>query len=112
MVHVMFMSYTGRTLVMRHAIDLTQLIQQAEESLQAIHQLGVLHSDPIAGNVAWSEYGQVMFIDFERAVVQKRRTPLGPVSPNKKRTREIWDKRLNLASDCFEGEIQRMRCEL
>lgn len=114
-VHMMFMSYTGRTLVKQNEIDSTQLIQQAEESLQAIHELGVLHSDPIAGNVTWSrESGQVMFIDFERAMVQNRRISFGPVSPNKRRKREtsIWDKRSNTGASCLERERQRMRREL
>lgn len=37
-VHMMFMSYAGQTLVKQNEIDSTQLIQQAEKSLEAISQ--------------------------------------------------------------------------
>jgi hypothetical protein len=115
MVHFMFMSFVGRTLAKRHDIDQNHLIQQAGESLHIIHQLGVLHSDPIPGNMAWNEeYGRVMFIDFERAKIQHNRMPLRIVSPNKKRKRKanIWDESPKKCLSHFEQEIRRMRCGL
>lgn len=108
MVHFMFMSHAGRTLAKRHEIDPSQLIQQAEKSLQAIHQLGVLHIDPIPGNMTWNEErGQVMFIDFERAEIQNRR-------PNQKRKREIGIRGESAKERCsdFERETRRMRYQL
>lgn len=55
MVHMMFMNYAGRMLAKRHQINRNQLVQQAENSLQAIHNLGVLHGDPIPGNMILNE---------------------------------------------------------
>jgi len=85
-VHLMFMGYAGGTLAKRGEIDRRRLVRQAENALHAIHRLGVLHNDPILGNMIWNEEtSHVMFIDFERARFQKRRAPLGPISPNQKR---------------------------
>jgi hypothetical protein len=115
MVRFIFMSFVGRTLAKQHEIDQNQLIQQAEESLQTIHKLGVLHSDPIPGNMTWDEEGRrVMFIDFERAEVQERRPPLEIISPNQKRKRDntIRDKRTKKHCTRFEHEARRMRCGL
>ena len=53
MVHLMLMGYAGRTLAKRHEIEPDQLIRLAEVSLHAIHGLGVLHSDPIGGNMVY-----------------------------------------------------------
>jgi hypothetical protein len=50
-VHLMFMSYARRTLAKCHEIDPDQLTQQADKSLQTIHRLGMLHRDPILGNM-------------------------------------------------------------
>jgi hypothetical protein len=114
-VHMMFLSYAGRTLTKRHQVDQNQLVLQAENSLQKIHRLGVLHSDPIPGNMIWCEENdQVMFIDFERAKVQNGRTPLEPISHNQKRNQEIcvWDKNPNKHSNCFEREKRCMRHKL
>ena len=84
-VHFMLMGYAGRTLAMITQIEPDRLIRLAEVSLHAIHELGVLHSDPIAGNMVYNEdSGRVMFIDFERAQFERRRHPLGSLSPNKK----------------------------
>uniref|UniRef100_A0A093ULW5 Putative cell division control protein 7 like 2 n=1 Tax=Talaromyces marneffei PM1 TaxID=1077442 RepID=A0A093ULW5_TALMA len=113
MVHLTLMSYAGRNLT-RHEMDQTMLIAQAETSLRAVHNLGVLHSDPIPGNMVWNEENQrVMFIDFERAQYQ-RRTPLGPIAANQKRKRvtTVWDKSPNKRSDSFQRELSRMRSEL
>jgi hypothetical protein len=114
-VHLMFMSYAGRTLAKRHEIDQNQLILHAENSLHAIHRLDVLHSDPIPGNMIWNkENDRVMFINFERAKFQKRRTALGSISPNKKRKQEICTRKksLNKSPNWFDRETQRMRNKL
>ncbi|KAA8646678.1 uncharacterized protein ATNIH1004_005353 [Aspergillus tanneri] len=110
MVHLMFMGYAGRTLASRHDLDHGRLIQQAEKSLQAIHDLRVLQGDPIPSNMV-EENGRVMFIDFERATLQTRRIPLGGISPNQKRKRGFcsWEKSPNKRLDCFEREKRRMR---
>ncbi|EEA25095.1 hypothetical protein PMAA_062220 [Talaromyces marneffei ATCC 18224] len=82
MVHLTLMSYAGRNLARKHEVDEAKLIEEAETSLRAIHNLGVLHSDPIPGNMIWNEKDQrVMFIDFERARYQKR-IPLGTITAN------------------------------
>ena len=66
MVYLTLMSYAGRNLARQHEMDEAVLIAQAETSLRAIHNLGVLYSDPIPGNMIWNEENQrVMFIDFE-----------------------------------------------
>lgn len=114
MVHLSLMSYAGRSLARRHEIDQAQLIAQAEISLRAIHDLGVLHSDPILGNMIWNEENKrVMFIDFERAQYQKR-IPLGSIAVNQKRKRvtSVWDKSPNKRFDPFQRELSRMRSEL
>ncbi|KAH8428822.1 uncharacterized protein LDX57_006501 [Aspergillus melleus] len=112
-VHLMFMSYVGKPLANRRDLDrCPQIHQQVEKSLHAIHELNVLQGDPIPGNMV-EENGRVMFIDFERAKLQPRRLPLGGISPNHKRKREIdfpaisQDK--NSHHDCFEREKRRMR---
>uniref|UniRef100_A0A093URP4 Putative cell division control protein 7 like 2 n=1 Tax=Talaromyces marneffei PM1 TaxID=1077442 RepID=A0A093URP4_TALMA len=114
MVHLTLMSYVGRNLARQREIDETRLIAQAETSLRAIHDLGVLHSDPIPGNMIWNEENQrVMFIDFERAQYQKR-IPLGSITANQKRKRviSVWDKSPNKRSNSFQRELSRMRSEL
>jgi hypothetical protein len=114
MVHLTLMSYAGRSLARQHENDEAQLIAEAETSLRAIHNLGVLHSDPIPGNMIWNEETQrVMFIDFERAQYQKR-VPLGSIAANQKRKRviSVWDKSPNKRSDSFQRELSRMRSAL
>ncbi|KAL4993231.1 hypothetical protein BDV10DRAFT_179484 [Aspergillus recurvatus] len=108
-VHLMFMSYVGKTLANRHDFDRRQQIQKAEKSLQAIHKLNVLQGDPIPGNML-EENGRVMFIDFERAKLQPQRVPLGGISHNHKHREAKSPKSHN--HDCFESEKQRMRREL
>ncbi|OQE15822.1 hypothetical protein PENFLA_c030G10051 [Penicillium flavigenum] len=111
-VHFMLMGYAGRTLAKRHEIEPDQLIRLAEVSLHAIHGLGVLHSDPIAGNMVYNEdSGRIMFIDFERAEFQKRRPALESLSPNQKRKQatDACEKNPIKHANCFELETRRMR---
>jgi hypothetical protein len=111
-VHLMCMAFAGRTLARQHALDRREIIQRAERSLQAIHNLGVLHSDPIPGNMTWNEQdGCVMFIDFERSTLQNRcRMPLGTISSNEKRKRVVGNLEMspNKCPNCFEREKRRM----
>ncbi|PWY90674.1 hypothetical protein BO70DRAFT_306788 [Aspergillus heteromorphus CBS 117.55] len=111
-VHLMFMSYVGITLEKRHDLDDRQLIQQAERSLEAIHNLNVLQCDPMPRNMA-QEDGRMMFIDFERATLEPRRMPLRGISPNRERKRETSLQEKSPAKhnhdDCFEREKRCMR---
>lgn len=111
MAHLLCMGFAGRTLTRQHALDRREIIQRAEISLQAIHNLGVLHRDPIPGNMTWNERDRcVMFIDFERSTLQNRRLPLSAISSNQKRKRVTG--RLKMSPDkhlnCFEREKRRM----
>ncbi|OJD26199.1 hypothetical protein ACJ73_02430 [Blastomyces percursus] len=109
-VHLICMGFSGRTLARPHALNRCQIIRQAEMSLQAIHSLGVLHSDPIPGNMTWNEQDRcVMFIDFERSTLTQR-MPLRVTSPNQKGKREVgpMEKSSNKRLNCFEREKRRM----
>ncbi|KAL4748273.1 hypothetical protein BDW72DRAFT_156847 [Aspergillus terricola var. indicus] len=106
-VHLMFMSYVGKTLANRHDSDRCQYMKKAEKSLQEIHKLSVLQGDPIPGNMV-EENGRVMFIDFERATLQPRRVPLGGISHNRTRG-QVKGQKDHSHHDCFERERQRMR---
>ncbi|PWY87119.1 hypothetical protein BO94DRAFT_535225 [Aspergillus sclerotioniger CBS 115572] len=110
MVQLMFMSYAGKSIARSHRVERDHLIQQAEKYLQAIHDLHVLQGDPIPGNMV-EDNGRLMFIDFERATLQNRRTPLGGVSLNPKREASTWEKSHRRLS-CFEREKRRMRSEM
>ncbi|PLB38800.1 uncharacterized protein BDW47DRAFT_104322 [Aspergillus candidus] len=113
-VRLMLMGYAGGKPAWRHNTDRDRLIQRAGDSLQAIHDLGILHGDPIPGNLIWSEENDgVMFIDFERATLPTRRVPLEGISPNKDRIREAHlCKSPSKRVERFEREKQRMRHEL
>jgi tRNA A-37 threonylcarbamoyl transferase component Bud32 len=92
-VDITLMSYAGRNMARQHEMDQAVLTAQAETSLRAIHDLGLLHSDPIPGNMTYDEGNQgAMFFDFERAEYQKR-PPLGSTDANQKRKRvaSTWD---------------------
>ncbi|CDM36994.1 hypothetical protein DTO006G1_1951 [Penicillium roqueforti] len=112
-VHLTLMGYAGKTLAKPHDVEPDWLIKEAEVSLHAIHALGVLHNDPIAGNMVWNkDSGRVMFIDFERAQLQKiPRPPLESLSPNQKRKQatDAWEKAPNKRSTRFECEIRTLR---
>ena len=70
-VHLVCIGYAGKTLVRPCGLDFDEMLQQAANSLEAVHELDVLHSDPIPGNISRDEgNGRVNFIDFERAVIQ------------------------------------------
>ena len=113
-VRLMLIGYAGGKHARRHTVDRDRLIQRAGDSLQAIHDLGVLHGDPIPGNLIWNEENDgVMFIDFERATLLSRRVPLVGVSPNQAGIREAHlCKSPSKRVERFEREKQRMRHEL
>jgi hypothetical protein len=56
-VHLMFMSYAGKTLAKKNNIDRMQLRQRAERSLRAVHARGMLllaeRSFCTVSDVAW-----------------------------------------------------------
>ena len=116
-VHMMFMSFGG-PLISRHmnAENRLYVARQVERSIQAIHELGVLHRDLMPPNILWStEAGQAMVIDFERAEVLKPRIVLGVLSPNRKRKRATkggLNKQPEERRDEFAREMQRAIVEL
>ena len=88
-VHMLFLSWGGISIdehIDRDNAD--NVLAQATSSLQAIHQLGVLHKDAMPRNMLWNTEGRgVMVVDFERAKVlerrvTKKRQELGMISPN------------------------------
>ena len=52
--HFLFLSHVGRP-IKEHRIDHQRLMQETEDSIKAIHKLGVLHSDPNAANMFWTK---------------------------------------------------------
>lgn len=117
LVHMMFLSFGGK-LVSKHltAENRPFVTQQVDCSARAIHDLGVLHKDLEPRNILWNEEtGQVMIIDFERAVVVERRTVLGAISANQKRKKESdtgMAKQERDGSSVFERERRRAAFEL
>lgn len=70
-VHLVCIGYAGKTLVRPRGLDSDEMLQQAANSMPAVHRLDVLHSDLIPGNIFWNEgNGRVNFIDFECAITQ------------------------------------------
>ncbi|MCJ1463584.1 hypothetical protein MMC07_002192 [Pseudocyphellaria aurata] len=73
-VHMLFLSWGGERIELyaKHANLLKELdvVRQAVEALQAIHDLGILHCDLSSQNILWSEeLEHIMFIDFERSQI-------------------------------------------
>ncbi|KAF2752446.1 hypothetical protein EJ05DRAFT_495259 [Pseudovirgaria hyperparasitica] len=89
LVHIMFMSHGGRPIAKYITPKNRALLsQQTECAFTAIHNLAVLHKDPMPRNLLWSaETQQVLVIDFERAQLPPMRPVLGVLSPNRKRKR-------------------------
>lgn len=107
-IHMMFLSFGG-SLISRHinANNRSDLTQQVERSIQAIHQLGVLHRDAMPRNMLWNaEVGRVIMIDFERAEIPKPWAVLGATSPNGKRKRVV-KRDLNKQPRDSRGEFVR-----
>jgi len=93
--HMLLLSWGG-TRLDRHINrdNESDVMAQAITSLQAIHQLGVLHQDAMPRNMLWNTEGKrVMVVDFERAElaksqVMKKRVKLRMISPNQRSTRK------------------------
>ncbi|KAM3497832.1 hypothetical protein MY10362_008828 [Beauveria mimosiformis] len=116
------MSYVGRSVegVMRECPEKRDaLVRKAEVALRAVHGCGVLHADPIPGNVLWGESGEVMMIDFERALTvqeykkkekqrQQQRMPLMVLSPNRKRKR-VDEAKSPHESLAYDKEVSKLR---
>ncbi|OCL01491.1 hypothetical protein AOQ84DRAFT_434837 [Glonium stellatum] len=87
LVHMMFLSYAGQPISQHICADnRIYLTNQVQRSIQAVHELGVLHRDARPRNILWNtEVGQAMIIDFERAEIRELRSVLGVVSPNRKK---------------------------
>ncbi|RAH54637.1 hypothetical protein BO85DRAFT_499797 [Aspergillus piperis CBS 112811] len=69
--HPVCIGYAGKALVRPHGMNFDEMPQQTANSLQAVHGLDVLHSDPIPGNIFWDGgNGRVKVFDFERAIIQ------------------------------------------
>ncbi|PSN73790.1 hypothetical protein BS50DRAFT_607293 [Corynespora cassiicola Philippines] len=89
LVHMMFLSFGGKCISeYRTSKNKAYIARQVDCSVQAIHDLGVLHKDLEPRNILWSqETSQAMVIDFERAQIVQPRTALVSISANRKRTR-------------------------
>lgn len=94
--HMMFMAWGGKRIDYQRPAPDPQLVRkQAISTLDAIHDLGILHKDVMPRNMLWNEEVQrVMIIDFERSVIMTPKPalappkrPLVPISPNRKRKR-------------------------
>ncbi|OAA65097.1 Protein kinase-like domain protein [Akanthomyces lecanii RCEF 1005] len=115
-VRFMLMSYVGAPVagtIKKYPDRRDTLIRAAERSLRAVQKCGVLHSDLLPDNIMWSrEDDRVMLIDFERATIPEQRTPLMPMSSNRKRKRvdEMAKSRNN--SPAFEREARKLRISL
>lgn len=82
-VHMMFLSWGGERIELHAELFKDLDVEgQAVETLQAIHELGVLHCDVSPRNILWSkELGHIMFIDFERSEIKaSSKQPLIPAS--------------------------------
>ena len=93
MVHMMLLSFGG-TFIRDHmtADNSPQVVELADQSVQAIHDLGVLHHDLESRNILWNEEtSRPMVIDFERSEVLKTTSELSVISPDRKRKRENED---------------------
>ncbi|OAQ58406.1 protein kinase-like domain [Purpureocillium lilacinum] len=83
-VHLTLMSWGGKSLhEARGRMRTTE--EQVRRSLDAIHQLGVVHRDVRRPNILFcEETGGAMMIDFERAKLLEARPPLAKLTPNKR----------------------------
>ena len=111
-VHMMFFGFGGQPIFRYiNAANRVYMTQLVVRSIEAIHQLGVVHRDVMPRNILWNAHlGQMMIIDFERAEIQKPKLVLGDISPNRKRKRET--KLEKQPDDVFVRETRRAMMEL
>ncbi|KAI9746369.1 MAG: hypothetical protein M1818_000081 [Claussenomyces sp. TS43310] len=85
---MLFLSWAGRSICQHLTLrNKAQMLDRATETLQALHELRVLHTDVELRNWLWDEQrGNLMLVDFERAQIRVR-PALDIISPNRKRTR-------------------------
>lgn len=83
---MLFLSWAGRPLHRFLPPNLEpQILDQVNHALEGVHRQQVLHTDAKSHNWLWNEQlGKLMLIDFERAKICAR-SPLGILSPNRKR---------------------------
>ncbi|KAK8142951.1 hypothetical protein G3M48_007920 [Beauveria asiatica] len=112
-VRIVLMSYAGAPIARAIAQwpgHRDRLIRKAEISLRAVQRCGVLHSDPLPDNILRnSKNDQVMLIDFERAAIPEQRTPLLPMSSNRKRKRVDQSAKSQQDSLAFDREVRKLR---
>ena len=112
-VHMMFLSFCGRPFSQVAGVERASFKGAIKQSLQAVHELGVLHCDAEARNLLWHE-GQVLVIDFERAKIVEQRHALGNISSNKVRQRTKHSsvaKELDELKDDFMYELNGAMAE-
>ena len=106
---MLFLSWAGRSLRQHLTLKNKAVIfDQVTDTLRALHKQSVLHTDVELRNWLWDEQRDcLMLVDFERAEIRVR-SPLGALSPNRKRNRgeEI---KFKMKDDEFEREIRRAR---
>jgi hypothetical protein len=114
-IHMMFLSWGGERIGDCIAEDTRQeRSQELVRSVHAIHSTGVIHGDIREPNALWNiERGQVMLIDFERAVLVSppQRMPLLSVQQGGKRKRSS-DKDSKLSPIKSEGNSDRMHADI
>jgi hypothetical protein len=83
---MLFLSWAGRPLYQYLTPKYgTRILDQVNHALKSVHRRQVLHTDVKSHNWLWEEQlGKLMLIDFERAEIRAR-SPLGILSPNRKR---------------------------
>jgi Phosphotransferase enzyme family len=96
-VQLLFLSWAGNRMDDDNLAEDVRCMwsQELVRSVDAIHQVGVLHGDIRVPNMLWSpEVERVMLIDFERSVVVGApRRALIPKSPNPK---SKWSSKRNI----------------
>jgi hypothetical protein len=113
LVHMMFMSFGGVT-VLRNIDDdnRSRITAQTEQSLRAMHRLGVLHRDALPRNILWHPKNeQVMLIDFERAELRPPPKMAPPKALSPVCTLES-DGRLVERINVYERELQSAMLDL
>ncbi|EFW18617.1 hypothetical protein D8B26_005366 [Coccidioides posadasii str. Silveira] len=109
--HLLLLSHAGLPLH-RSDIDHERLFRAAEESLQAIHKLGVRHCDAYTHNMFWNpENEKVIFIDFERAEIQDLGFLFKTTSLERRWKERDTTKQARTAG-MLSYEMQRMRFDL
>ena len=107
-VSMLFLGWAGRPLYNYLTPKYkTRILDQANRILKKVHTERVLHNDAKPHNWLWDEkQGKLMLIDFERAEIRLR-SPLGPISPNRKR--DVHGNSKSGVKDDFDREVEDTR---